>query len=789
MHVEPSHLELYPGRLSEYKEVEDGLVFISESQVHFKIQWVNDHIIRFRYAQYGLFERDFSYALDPELTIEVPEYTVKDNGDKVIVELREFTIAISREKLTMSLLNKEGKTILADEKGYHWEEHPEYGGNIVQMTKHVQGGEAFFGLGDKATHMNMRGKRLKNWGTDEYGFHAHQDPLYKNIPFFYGLHGGIGYGIFFDNTFEAHFDFGSERQNVYSFWAMGGEMNYYYIHGPALMDVARHYATLTGKPELPPLWALGYQQSKWSYYPESQVRDITKEMRVRKIPCDVIHIDIDYMDGFRCFTWDKEKFPDPPKMIRELREEGFKTVVIIDPGIKIDFEYDVFKEGLEKGYFCKRADGPYVNGKVWPGDCYFPDFTRAEVREWWAGLFSGLIESDQVDGVWNDMNEPALFEVASKTFPNDVRHDFDGDPCSHRKAHNVYGMQMTRATHMGVKRHKHGKRPLVITRSCYSGIQRYSAAWTGDNLASWTHLWIASIQCQRLAISGLSFVGSDVGGFIMQPSGELFVRWMQLALFHPFFRTHSSGDHGDQEPWSFGETYTDLVRSSIELRYQLLPYLYTTFYQNYKYGTPFLRPLAFVDQTDQNTIQANEAFMAGDHILNCPVLSPGGQGRMIYLPKGKWYNFWTGEAMDGGKELWVDVPMDKTAMLIRSGAVIPFYPVQQYVNELDFDTVTLHVYRPDIHPKDSEWYEDDGESYEHESGAYKLHTFVSSGTEKTWLIQHAVEGQWSSPIKHFEIFFHGLAGKKANLVVDGKEIEFSEVVKVPSDFINLKLQF
>ncbi|MCL4139290.1 UNVERIFIED_CONTAM: hypothetical protein GTU68_045806, partial [Idotea baltica] len=422
--------------------------------------------------------------------------------------------------------------------------------------------------------MNMRGLRFENWGSDMYGFEKTTDPLYKNIPFFYGLKNDGAYGILFDNTFRTRFDFGYERSDVCSFWSKGGEMNYYFIYGPELTQVAENYAQLTGVPDLPPLWALGYHQSKWSYFPEKNVQELAKNFREKEIPCDVIHLDIDYMDGFRCFTWDKSRFPDPAKMIAELDNDGFKAIAILDPGIKIDKEYFVYQEAIEEGYFCRRADGPLMQGEVWPGPCHFPDFTHPKVREWWAGLFQSFMETG-IRGIWNDMNEPAVLEVG--TFPDDTRHDFDGNPCSHRKAHNVYGMQMAKASYEGIKKALFPKRPFNITRSGYAGLQRYAAVWTGDNLSTWEHLWMANLQCQRLSISGISFCGSDIGGFIGDPNGDLFTRWTQMAIFHPFFRTHSSGDYGDQEPWSFGEPFTDAIRKAIELRYQLLPYIYTVF--------------------------------------------------------------------------------------------------------------------------------------------------------------------------------------------------------------------
>ncbi len=781
--------EQYPDALESISELGPGHIeIISKNRVHLHIHLLDQDIARFRYAEYGDFDADFSYAIDPDYQPQVPDYKIDDQDKLVMIHLDKFYLVITKEFLKVTVCTPEGLPILQDEKGYHWEENQEHGGNIVQMTKVCQPGEAFYGLGDKPTHLNLQGKRLKNWGTDEYGFDVHKDPIYKNIPFYYGLHHGIGYGIFFDNSFESYFDFASERRNVTSYWAMGGDMNYYYIHGTELMDVARNYARLTGKAPLPPLWSLGYQQSKWSYQPDSQVLEIADKMRELRLPCDVIHIDIDYMDGFRCFTWDPDKFPDPAGMIDKLHDTGMKVVVIIDPGIKIDFEYDVFKEAWEKGYFCRRADGPYIKGKVWPGDCYFPDFTREEVREWWAGLYGGLIAEQKVDGVWNDMNEPALFEVESKTFPLDVRHDYDGHPCSHRKAHNVYGMQMARATNEGLLKYAGNKRTLTITRSCYSGIQRYSAAWTGDNIASWSHVWAAAVQCMRLSISGLSFIGSDVGGFIMQPTGELYVRFVQLGMFHPFFRTHSSGDHGDQEPWSFGDEYTDYVRTNLEQRYRILPYLYTAFYQTCDDGSPFLRPLAFVDQSDAKTHHINEVFLVGDHLLTAPILSPSVKGRNVYLPQGLWYNYWDAKSYEGRKEHWVDVPFDKTMMLLRGGSVMPIFPVQQYVGELEFDHVELRCYF-DKEEVTSIWYEDDGDSFDYQEGQYKLHSFRSSYQDGKWWMSHDVEGDYASAKKEYHMSFIGFPESSYVITVDGNEVSESQgICKVAADFSEIVIK-
>lgn len=765
-----THNEFYPGKFSEIRRLNNEFNVLTDNQCTIKISVLSDHIIRIRYSTDGHFEHDFSYAISNKFVPITENVQQKIHVDHIEIITNAVILHINKLDSKLTFTDNSGKIICRDERGFHWEEHRQYGGNVVKMSKVVKEGEHFYGMGDKTMHLNLRGRRVTNWAMDTYGFKKEEDPIYKAIPFYTAIHSEIGYGIFFDNTFKAHFDFGSERRSVTSFWAEGGEMNYYFIFGPELIDVTRRYTQLTGTPELPPLWSLGYQQSKWSYYPHTKVKEVTNKLRSNLIPCDAIYLDIDYMDGFRCFTWDKEKFPEPKAMITELKENGFKTVVIIDPGIKIDENYAVYNEAIENNYFCRRADGPFMKGKVWPGDCYFPDFTNPKVRKWWSGLFQELIEEIGVRGVWNDMNEPALFEINGKTFPDDVRHDFDGNPCSHRKAHNVYGMQMARATFKGVKKYNGGQRPLVITRSAYSGAQRYASAWTGDNIASWEHLWIATMQCQRMSSSGFSFVGSDIGGFIDHPTPELFVRWMQLAVFHPFFRTHSSGDHGEQEPWSFGEDALKIVRTYIELRYTLLPYIYTAFHQYVNEFTPMLKPISMFDQSDQDTLYRVDEFLMGDHILVCPVLEPNAKSRYVYLPKGKWYNYWTNKVFEGGKEILADAPLEQIPLYIREGAVIPFYPVMQYVGEKPVDQLTIKVYYGG-ESLNSYLYEDSGDGYDYEKGIYNRKRFKTQSTPTSFKLSLKTNGHYEPSYSTYKVVLYGLPFLPTRILVNDKEMD------------------
>lgn len=773
--VEYTERENYPKAFKSYSISENVIEIKTTEDLKLKIYPITDFVIRLRYSINGFFQKDFSYAIDEDFNPEKVDFVIDERGEDFIVKTCKLQCVISKKNLKVTFRSSEGKILCEEEKGFHWEKNQRYGGYIVQNSKVLQEGESFYGLGDKPTDLNLRKKKFTNWGTDEYGYHRDTDPLYKSIPIYYALNQNGAYGLFFDNTYRSHFDFGAERANVTSFWAQGGEMNYYFIAGPELMDVCKRYTKLTGVPEMPPMWSLGYQQCKWSYYPEKQVLDIAAKMRELRIPCDAIYLDIDYMDGFRCFTWDKEKFPDPKGMVDKLKSQGFQTMVIIDPGIKIDKNYSVFQEGFEKGYFCKRIDGHNVEGKVWPGECYFPDFTRPEVREWWAGLYKGLIEEVGVAGVWNDMNEPALFEVESKTFPLDVLHDYDGHQTGHRKAHNIYGMQMARATAQGVKKFRNGQRSLIITRSGYSGLQRYSSVWTGDNIATFEHLWIADVQAQRLAISGISFCGSDIGGFINEPTPELMMRWIQLGIFHPFCRVHSSGDHGDQEPWSFGEECVQVFRKYVELRYQLLPYIYTTFYQYHSEGTPMLRPLVFIDQKDSETKDRDNEFLCGDHILVCPVLKEKALESKVYLPKSQWYLYWTNEIYEGGREYEINAPLDEMPIFIKAGAIIPKYPIQQYVGEHDFDTVSLDIYFKDGQAE-SFFYDDDKNGYAYEEGFYQYSTFELIGSQDELTIKQQRKGKYNSEIKKFKLSFFGLPGEMTEIRVNDSIVSKDELI-------------
>jgi len=801
-----------PDTLSGYEAISDSQMLLrSENGIHLRIEAIDAHTIRFRYAPEGAFERDFSYVLDPDAAYESPAFTVSEEDGYLSLRTAALICLVEKEGLKTKLYEAESGELLSEDRAAFCARRSiRHGTEWVAVEKACQSGEAYFGLGDKSCSLNLRGHKLENWNTDAFAYEADTDPLYRSIPFFYGLREGKAYGIFLHNTFRTHFDFGHEKAEVLKFWADGGEMDYFFLYGPKLLQVAQRYAWLTGRPELPPLWALGFHQCRWSYFPEERVYEIAREFRKRKIPCDAIYLDIDYMDGYRCFTWNKSHFPNPKKLISRLREDGFQTIVMIDPGIRVDPDYHVYQQGRKRQAFCYRSNGELMRGPVWPPDCVFPDFSKPDTREWWGTLYEELYLEQGVSGFWNDMNEPAVFKLDIATFPPQVLHHNEGAPSDHSRIHNIYGHQMSRATYEGLKRLRPEKRPFVLTRATHSGGQRFASVWTGDNVASWEHLRLANLQCQRLSISGFSFVGSDVGGFKKQPDGELFLRWMQLAVFHPLYRVHSMGNNADgaaeadaaaireserlnrldQEPWSFGEPYTELSKQAIELRYRLLPYLYTLFRQYALDGRPVLRSLVFEDQSDPAALTQEGPFLFGSHLLVLPVLEKSQTMAKGYLPAGEWYDYYTGLRYQGRQEVKISCGLESIGLLVKAGTVLPHYPVQQYVREKDFDFINLKIYYGQL---DSELYEDSGEGYDYQQGAFCLSSFRTVIKQDGFELLQSRSGEYRPSYSQYRLQISGLPFDAASCSCDGTSLrvetnEQGAWVDVPADFRFIQFQ-
>jgi alpha-glucosidase len=624
------------------------------------------------------------------------------------------------------------------------EDDPEHGmgtaGGAVRCHKRLPPGERVLGAGERIDPLDKRGHKLTFFNVDPPQWPNPQtDNMYVNIPFWMGLRDGRAYGILLDTTWQGTLDAGATQAEQLVFGAAGGELTYYVFAGPTPADVLARYADLTGHIPLPPRWAIGYQQSRWSYFPQDHLRDVAREFRARGIPCDVLYLDIDYMDGYRDFTWAPERFPDPAGVLRELRDLGFQVVTIVDPGIKPDPTDPTYAEGLERGYFVRMPDGALFTGSVWPGECVFPDFSRVEVRHWWGERHRALL-GPGVAGIWDDMNEPSLTTtltpgraVGHGTIDPEALHQAggeDGPPLRHAAFHNAYGLEMARATREGLERLQPDRRAFVLNRSGTAGIQRYAATWTGDNGSTWEHLRLAVRMCLGMGLSGQPFVGADIGGFWGDATAELLTRFTQVGALMPLCRNHSELYSRKQEPWVFGQPYEAICRAAIELRYRLLPYLYTCFEQAAAEGAPIMRALAFAFPEDVTASALDDEFLLGDALLAAPVLEERMSSRSAYFPDGSWVDLRSGERIVGPTTRQVVAPLDVLPLYAREGAIVPFGPLLQYVDERPTDPLTLAIYLggPGAHAE-GQLYEDDGRTHAYQHGAVRLTRFDASHLE------------------------------------------------------------
>ncbi|MBZ4644905.1 MAG: Alpha-glucosidase [Clostridia bacterium] len=719
---------IYLGNVAEYVQNENLFRFrCGKTEVLIKV--LAEDIIRILMKPNEVPSLDTTQGVIFKDNKEV-EINATEFEDKVIINTNKLKMQVNKIPFGVEIYDYEGDLIYKsyDKCFLGWK-----GKNIACFSE-IREEERFYGFGEKAGTLDKRGESLSMWNTDIFDPHnPHTKELYVSIPFFIGLAKGKSYGIFLDNPSRTHFNMGEGQDKYYSFEAEAGKLDYYFIYGPEMKRVVSRYTDITGKMPLPPKWALGYHQSKYSYSTEEEVKELANNFRKKEIPCDVIHLDIHYMDEYRVFTWNLHRFPDPEKMIQDLKEMGFHIVNIVNPGVKKDPEYKYYVEGMLNNYFCKKIDGSAYIGRVWPGESAFPDFTKQETRKWWGKNHKAFTDIG-IEGIWNDMNEPAVFRdeqnggLEDKTMDLDVIHDNDGKPATHRELHNLYGMLVSRSTYEGLKGLLKGKRPFVLTRAGYSGIQRYAAVWTGDNRSFWEHLSMTMPMVMNMGLSGIPFAGPDAGGFMGNSNGELLTRWIQLGVFTPFFRNHNSINQLSQEPWAFGEKYEKIIKEYIRLRYKLMPHLYSIFYEASITGIPVMRPLVLEYQDDPEVYNLNDEFLVGDSILVAPICKPDTKFRVVYLPKGIWYDYWTKEKYVGGKYIMIYAPLDRLPIFIKRGAIIPMAPALNYMGEKEIKELTFEIYAD----TESRYtlYEDDGETFEYEEGKYSLTYFECKNNEK-----------------------------------------------------------
>jgi len=707
-----------------------------------KVEVYSPAIIRVRLDKKPL-GKDFSYAVVGEVQKTLTKITQNDDNITLITD--SLKVIINKKPFQVKFYGADGQLINQDEPGLS----TSWAGESVTTYKKLQPNEHFIGLGEKTGGLDRTGNGYTNWNMDVYGYSITQDPLYSSIPFYIGIHHGLNYGIFLDNTYQTDFNFGASNNRFSSFGARGGEMNYYFIYHKRLADIIASYTYLTGRMPLPPLWALGYQQNRYSYYPASEVMRIAHTLREKRIPADGITLDIHYMDKYQLFTWNKSRFPNPAAMNAELNKLGFKTTVIVDPGIKIEKGAAAYESGLKNDVYIKYPDGQPYSGQVWPGWCNFTDFTSVKGRNWWHNQVKFFAESG-VSGIWNDMNEISTW---GQKMPDNVLFDYDGKHADHLQAHNVYGMQMARSSYEGALQ-QFKERPFILSRSGYAGIQRYSALWTGDNRAEEDHMLQGVRLLTSLGLSGVPFTAMDVGGFTGNPTISLYTRWMQIGAFIPYFRNHTNFNTKSAEPWAFGEDALDISRSYINLRYQLLPYLYSTFYESTQNGMPIMRSLAISCTFDPEIFKSDyqNQYEFGNAFMIAPFESNKEYGK-VYFPEGTWYDLYNGDIKTGKQEKIIPLSISKLPVYVKGGSIIPMQSLIQSTAEQPTDTLFIHIYNGRI-KNEFIYYEDDGKSFAYQKGDFYKRVIVFD-PEKQTITFNAAEGTYKSHFKHIELILHG----------------------------------
>jgi alpha-glucosidase len=711
---------------------------------------------------------------------EPVEVSMQESEEELTLSTTAATARISLRPLRVGFADPSGRRFAADDEELGMGVVETLGADVfseplgspVRLYKKREEGERYFGCGERTSGLEKTGSHQVFYNVDPpLGHTASLNNLYSSIPFTFSLTNGVAHALFFDNTHRVEFDLALEDEGRAYYGAEGGNVVYYVFCGPTPRDVLDRYTELTGRTPMPPLWSLGNQQCRYSYMDEEEVREVARGFRERDIPCDVIYLDIHYMDGYRVFTWNEARFPDPQKLISDLREEGFRVVTIVDPGVKIDEDYAVYTEGRERDLYCKTREGEEYHNAVWPGLCAFPDFTNPETREWWGENHEVLTDAG-VAGIWCDMNEPALFVPQGATMPDDVVHPGGrtGEARWHAQIHNTYGSLMARAAREGLLSLRPDERPFVITRAGYAGLQRHAMHWTGDNSSWWEHLWMSMPQLQNLALSGVAWAGVDIGGFGGDTTGELLARWTEFGVFQPFCRNHTTLGTRRQEPWTFGEPYESVCRDMIKLRQRLLPYLYTLFEECHRTGAPILRPLLFEYPEDETTYNADDEFLLGEALLVAPITRPGIEHRHVYLPQGTWFHYWNGERFDGPAHVLAHAPLGEPAIYVRANTPVPMGPDANHTGERPTDPLTLRIH-PAEGAGESTLYEDAGDGFGYENGEYARRVLsCDTSHDRVTIRLGEREGSFAPERREVILELRGIESAQS-VLVDGQERE------------------
>ena len=716
-----------------------------------------------RHHSYGLaesYEKTINDALGSDTFTKMT--VTKGENDLVTYSstYKHLTILIHENPFTFKIIDERKQSpfpILEDHTSDPVIQSP---GKWVKNFK-MANQEIFLGLGEKTGGLNRAGNSFTLWNSDNPGYTGNTDPLYQSIAFYYGAHNGHTYGILLDHSQKSKFNFGA-AQDFTSLEVNNDHLVFFFIPGDNLTEIASKYRQLTGCTPLPPKWSLGYHQSRWSYRSKEQIEHVVEGFKTHKLPLDAVHFDIHYMDQNRAFTFDTIRYGNPKMLIQSLQKKGIHPVCIIDPGIQVNSDYSVHESGLKNNVFVKYPSGRLYEASVWPGLCHFPDFSNPSARTWWGDQMK-YYTSMGLDGFWNDMNEPAAW---GKDVPEYLVMNREGLTGSMVDCRNAYGSLMALSTRFAAEQQLQ-KRVFNLTRAGMTGIQRYSAVWTGDNVASDEHLMLSIKLLTSLSISGVDFVGADIGGFIGNASPQLFTRWMTVGAFTPFFRGHKMSDEAMAEPWLYGEKHTDVIRHYMNLRYRLLPYLYSSLRDSL---TPIMRPMIFENTWfNQEMIggRFEHQYYFGKSFLVVPVDSKTEVAEVLFPEiNASWYSLAHDEIYHSGHSILVKAPLHQLPVFVKEGSVIPENAAQQIVNtESNSDTINIHIYAT-IHEGNSYFgnlFFDDGISKNSSFCNYQVRN------EKGKL-QFIKSGSREFPHKRVQLIFHGFMDKQVKL--NGKLLKF-----------------
>ncbi len=765
------------GKLKSFAKSAKGIELAYENE-KVRIEFLKDDLFRIKISQAGKFDEKPSCSVS-RLPSSKITLQIKQDKKQIVLASGTLKVIVNKNPFNVRAVRNDGSVIL---EGIDWnifKEDPYLSMNsgwFFRMKKNKD--DLFLGLGEKTGGLDKSGRKYQMWNTDILGPESGSDvvpdvkkgdpardpssqaydPYYMSIPFFYRISRKDKFaasGLFFDNPYRGYFDLDGKDDFTVEFNA--GQLTLYVFNGPSISSILEDYSALTGRMELPPMWALGHHQCRWKAYTEKDIRELAANYRKLGIPCDTLWLDIDYMDGFRVFTWNRERFPDMKKLTDEMLEKGFRMITIVDPGVKYDPSYSACREGIKGDHFCRCANGNLFMGRVWPGQTVFPDFTQEKTRRWWGKLNGEHAKKNGLAGIWNDMNEPATKDSDL----SDMRFDFHGENYPHERFHNEYGTLMAMSTKEGLEKAFPGKRTFILSRAGSPGIQRYAANWLGDNFSRWEHMWQSIPMSTGLSISGQPFVGADAGGFAQACNPELLARWIMYAALTPFCRNHNADGQG-QEPWEMEGKATDVYRKAVKLRYKLLPYIYTAFAESSRNGTPVMAPMPYYFQSDAKAYKADDQYMFGPDLLVAPIYKKDQKSRKVYLPKGDWYDFWTGKSVRGGKTIDVKAPLNIIPLFVRAGAVIPMLSDEiDSTVELKHGEIELHVFVPACNGNwKSLLMEDDGETTDYRKGKYFKTEFILTRNGKKAVLVSRTSGKGFSSFKRkkFKVILHSAGG-------------------------------